>query len=149
MANEQNLKPLNTRSKSDQRRIQKMGLDAARKKRSWQAEQREKLRTLLNMKMTPELLKKFADNGVNLDEGADFSDGINAGMIVAAIAGNDRAFKVLKDYSGTSNKTEAEEKRIEAEAKAAAGDEIQTADDGFLDALKGTAAADWAAGGDA
>jgi hypothetical protein len=125
-----------------------MGGEASAKKRSWQAQQREKTRALLSMKLTPELLRKLADNGVNLPEGADFSDGIDAGMLIAAMTGDARAYKAIKEYGGASSKTDAEDRITEAQAAAVAGDEQTAADDGFIEALKGSAAADWAAGGD-
>lgn len=70
------------------------------------------------------------------------------GQIKAAMMGDSRAARFVAEYAGQSGKTDAdhEEQRIRTSAaKARAGlDEEKEQDDGFLDALKGTAEEDWA-----
>lgn len=144
MANEENLIPLNKRPKSEQRKIQEMGIEASKKKRRWQAEQREKLRAMLGAQLTPELLEKLKEQGANLEKGATMNDGMNAAMMIAAILGDSRAFDAINKYAGASAKTDAEQEIIESQASAASGEDDAAADDGFLQALNASAAEDWA-----
>jgi hypothetical protein len=144
MANEENLIPLNKRPKSEQRKIQKMGVEASKKKRRWQAEQRERLRSLMGMRLTPELISKLREQGAEIPDGATMSDGMDAAMMIAAILGDPRAYDVVNQYAGKAKKTDAEQEIIESQASAASGEDDAAADDGFIQALNASAADDWA-----
>lgn len=74
---------------------------------------------------------------------------VNMAMIREALAGNVKAYEAIARFSGQTERTEAdlEEQRVRtAAAKAKAGpadEEDEEQDDGFLEALKGTASEDW------
>nr|MDD2960424.1 hypothetical protein [Lachnospiraceae bacterium] len=81
---------------------------------------------------------------------------LNMAMIKEGLAGNVKAYEAIARYAGQSDRTEADQKNVEAdirikearaemeEEKARANETEETADDGFLDALAGSAAEDWA-----
>jgi hypothetical protein len=121
-----------------------MGVEASKKKRRWQAEQRERLRALMGMTLTPELISKLREQGANLPDGATMSDGMDAAMMIAAILGDPRAYDVVNQYAGKAKKTDAEQEIVESQASAASGEDDAAADDGFIQALNASAADDWA-----
>ena len=80
MANEQNLKPLNTRTKSEQREIAKKGGKARAKKLKEQKTLKEELLSLLA-------------------EG-DTQKKISLALIQKALKGNVKAFEMIRDTTG-------------------------------------------------
>lgn len=71
------------------------------------------------------------------------------GQIKAAMMGDSRAARFVAEYAGQSGKTDAEQEEqivrtAAAKARAGLADEEEEQDDGFMDALKGTAEEDWA-----
>lgn len=73
---------------------------------------------------------------------------VNAAMIKEALMGNVKAYEAIAKYSGQSEKTDTdqEEQNLRMAAtkvKMGVDDEEEMEDDGFLDALNGTAATDW------
>lgn len=76
---------------------------------------------------------------------------INAAMVREAMQGNVKAYLAIKDILGQTSKSEddlAEQQLRMAAAKAKMGvdDEEDEQEDGFMDALRGTAEEDWAEG---
>ena len=80
---------------------------------------------------------------------------VNAAMIREALNGNVKAYEAIARYSGQSDRTEADQEEQQARTEAT---KVQTAatkarsgqdepeeeqDDGFLEALRGSAAEDW------
>lgn len=143
---EKDLKPFGRgfRSESEEKSLQAKGGINSGKKRRWQAEQRERLRTLMGMTLTPELISKLREQGANIPDGATMSDGMDAAMMIAAILGDPRAYDVVNQYAGKAKKTDAEQEIIESQASAASGEDDAAADDGFIQALNASAAEDWA-----
>ena len=80
---------------------------------------------------------------------------VNAAMIREALNGNVKAYEAIARYSGQSDRTDADQEeqkaRTEAtkaqtaaaKAKSGQDEEEEAPDDGFLEALKGSAAEDW------
>lgn len=73
---------------------------------------------------------------------------INAAMIKEALSGNVKAYEAIARYSGQTEKTDADQEeqnlRMAAvKSKMGSGDAEEPVDDGFLDALKESAAEDW------
>ena len=80
---------------------------------------------------------------------------MNAAMIREALNGNVKAYEAIARYSGQSDRTEADQEeqkaRTEAtkaqtaaaKAKSGQDEEEEVPDDGFLEAIKGSAAEDW------
>lgn len=69
-------------------------------------------------------------------------------MIKEALSGNVKAYEVIARYSGQTEKTEIdqEEQKLHMEvvkAKMGVDSEEEAVDDGFLEALKGSASTDW------
>ncbi len=69
-------------------------------------------------------------------------------MIKEALSGNVRAYEVIAKYSGQSEKTDVDQEEQQlrmaaSKAKMGVDDEEEMEDDGFLDALNGSAGTDW------
>lgn len=123
MANEKNLKPLNTRSKSEQRRIQSMGGKANGAKRREKSTVQSIIKAWAEHPIVPEKFKRQAEQfGIDTDEGRAL---IALGMIQNAMKGNSKYLDRVLAMLGEDNPT------------------VDTADDGFFEAIKGTAESDW------
>jgi len=73
---------------------------------------------------------------------------VTGAMIKEALSGNVKAFEVIAKYSGQSEKTDVDQEEqnlrmAASKAKMGVGDEGEVEDDGFLDALNGSAGTDW------
>lgn len=123
MANEKNLKPLNTRSKSEQRRIQSMGGKANGAQRREKSTVQSIIKAWAENPIVPEKFKKQAEAfGLNTDEGRAL---IALGMLQNAMKGNSKYLdRVLAMLGEDTPMTELP-------------------DDGFTEAIKGTAESDW------
>lgn len=142
MANNENLKRL---SPSEAREFGRKGGKASGEARRRRADFKKTLNLLLtaeiaNDEWTPVL------NAMGLD--STLESAMMMSMIKAALEGDVKAAYFVAQYAGQDNKTdldiEEQEARI-SKAKANLGEgESDTADDGFMDALNGTAAEDWA-----
>ena len=130
MANEENLIPMNERTKSEQREIARKGGIASGKARSANAEMRKRLEQMLKMTLhegKADKIKTLADaKGANLT----ISDALIVKLVTMALGGNIKAMNKLTELLDTSN-TEAQEAP-------------QSVTSGFIDALNGTAAEVWA-----
>ena len=140
------------RSTSELREIQSRGGKASGESRRKKADFRKTLNALLTAKIDNQEWTPFLES-LGLD--STLESAVNAAMIREALSGNVKAYEAIAKYSGQGTGTDAdlEEQRartahIKAQtsllkAKTQVNDETETADDGFLDALKGTAAEDW------
>ena len=130
MANEENLIPMNERSKTEARELGRKGGIASGKVRSANAEMRKRLEQILKMTLhdgKAEKIKTLADaKGANLT----ISDALLVKLVTMALSGNIKALNKLMELIDTSN-TEAQEAP-------------QSVSSGFVDALNGTAAEVWA-----
>ena len=129
MANEENLIPMNERSKSEARELGRKGGIASGKARSANAEMRKRLEQMLKMTLhdgKAEKIKTLDDvKGANLT----ISDALLVKLVTMALSGNIKAMNKLMELLDTSN-TEPQEAP-------------QSATSGFIDALNGTAAEVW------
>ena len=119
----ENLRPLNTRTKEEQREIQKAGGKASGAKRKEKSTVKSIIRAWAENPVVPKHLKKQAEAfGIDTDEGRAI---LALGMIQNAIKGNskylDRVLAMLGEDSPTA----------------------ETPADGFIEAIKATAADDW------
>ena len=87
MANKENLKPLNTRTKEEQRKIARKGGIASGKKRREKKQLKEVLEILLSMP---------SDDGITEDNW----EAVCLSMLNEAKSGNARAFELIRDTIG-------------------------------------------------
>lgn len=145
--NENNLIPLPKRTKEEQREIRSKG-----GKKSVESRRRKKA---LKALMTDLLARDITDTeiynstaGMGYDSGdMTYGAAITAAMVKAAAAGDVKAFNAIVDLIGEGSSGEAIKLRKKQlalqEQKLNNNDECETADDGFLKALDGSAAEDW------
>ena len=130
MANEENLIPMNERTKEEQREIARQGGIASGKVRKQKADLRKRLRELVDMPLRAgdiDEIKTLADaKNANLS----ISDALLAKLVVMALGGNIKAMNTLMGMLG-NDPTEAQEAP-------------QSVTSGFVDALNGTAMEVWA-----
>ena len=130
MANEENLIPMNERSKNEARELGRKGGIASGKARSANAEMRKRLEQILKMTLhegKAGKIKTLADaKGANLT----ISDALLVKLVTMALGGNIKAMNKLMELLDTSN-TEAQEAP-------------QSVSSGFVDALTSTATEVWA-----
>ncbi len=143
MANNENLIRL---SPSEAREYGRRGGKASGKARRKKADFRKTLNALLTTPIdSPEWTPLLEALGLD----STLESAVNMAMIREALAGNVKAYEAIARFSGQTERTEAdlEEQRVRtAAAKAKAGpadEEDEEQDDGFLEALKGTASEDW------
>ena len=141
----ENIIPYRFRSAEEARESGRKGGKASGESRRRKADFRKALNAILTSEVyhpdwTPFLEAQGIDSTVEAV--------VNAAMIAEAMRGNVKAYEAIAKYSGQSDRTEAdqEEQRVRmAAAKAKNGQEEaeEEQDDGFMDALKGSAAEDW------
>lgn len=156
----ENLIPLNQRSKEVQREIQEKGRQANKEKWAEKKSMQDRAKALMDLPADPTLARNMSKIGVPVD---DMADAMLAGLAKSALRGDVRAFEKIMEYAGQSIKAnskaeKAEERKAEAEAERAEMetelyrmrlnaikgiDQEETPDDGFLEALKGSAGEDW------
>ena len=144
--NSENLKGhgFHERTASEQRELARLGGIASGEARRKKADFRRTLNLLLTAEIDNPEWTPFL-KALGLD--STLESAVNAAMIREAMNGNVKAYEAIRDTLGQTTKSEEdlEEQRIRtATAKSKAGmDERNYEDDGFLDALAGTAAEDW------
>lgn len=144
----ENLIPFNKRTVAEQRKIQSEGGKASGAARRKKADFRKALNAILTAPIDNPEWTPFLE-ALGLDSTVEAA--VNASMIREALNGNVKAYEAIARYSGQSDRTEAdqEEQKIRtAAAKAKNGidnAEEEEQDDGFLEALNGSAAEDWGA----
>lgn len=142
MANEENLKRL---TPSEAREYGRMGGKASGEARRRKADFRKTLNTLLTTKIdSPEWTPTLEALGLE----STLEAAVNMAMIKEALTGNVKAYDAIARYSGQSDQTELdhEEQQVKVsvmKAKAQGTEAEESVDDGFMDALNGTAAKDW------
>ena len=127
---EENLIPMNERTKEEQRKIARQGGIASGKARKQKADMRKRLQEIVGMALRDgkiDRIKTLADaKNANLS----ISDALLVKMVLMALNGNIKAMNTLMGMLETDN-TEAQEAP-------------QSVTSGFVDALNGTAAEVWA-----
>ena len=142
MANNENLRRL---SPSEAREYGRKGGQASGEARRRKADFRKTLNLLLTAKIdSPEWTPILESMGLD----STLEAAVNAAMIKEALSGNVKAYIAIRDTLGQTTKSEEdlEEQRVRtaaAKVKSGQDDAEEMQDDGFLDALKGTAASDW------
>lgn len=141
----ENLIPFNKRTEVEQRKIQSAGGKASGEARRKKADFRKTLNALLtaeidNSEWSPWLKSLGLDNTLE--------SAVNAAMIKEALCGNVKAYEAIAKYSGQSEKTDTDQEEqnlrmAASKAKMGVDDEEEAKDDGFLDALNGSAGTDW------
>ena len=144
--NNENLKGhgFHERTASEQRELARLGGIASGEARRKKADFRRTLNLLLTAEIDNPEWTPFL-KALGLD--STLESVVNAAMIREAMNGNVKAYEAIRDTLGQTTKSEEdlEEQRIRtATAKTKAGMDVSGfEDDGFLDALAGTAAEDW------
>ncbi|SHK34103.1 hypothetical protein [Hespellia stercorisuis] len=155
MAGYENIKDygFDKRTAEERRELAIAGGKASGEARRRKADFRKTLNLLLTEKIdSPEWTPVLEALGVD----STLEAALNMAMIKEGLAGNVKAYEAIARYSGQSDRTESDQKNVEAdtrikearagmeEEKARANENEETADDGFIDALSGSAAEDWA-----
>ncbi|MDF2885818.1 MAG: terminase [Lacrimispora sp.] len=145
MANNENLVPFSKRTVNEQRKIASAGGKASGEARRRKANFRKDLNDLLttevnNPEWSPVLEALGLDNTLGMV--------VHAAMIKEALNGNVKAYEAIAKYSGQSEKTDVDQEEqnlrmAASKAKMGVDDEGEVEDDGFLDALNGSADTDW------
>lgn len=118
-----NMKPLNTRTKEEQKRIASMGGKASGEARRKKASVQSIIKAWAEHPIVPAKLKAQAEAfGIDTDEGRSL---LALGMLQNAMKGNSKYLEKVLQMLGEDNPT------------------AETPADGFLEAIKGTAAEDW------
>ena len=142
----ENLIPFDKRTEEEQRKIRSDGGKASGAARRRKADFRKTLNLLLTAEIdSPEWKPILESLGVE----CTLESAMLMGQIKAAMMGDSRAARFVAEYAGQSGKTDAEQEEqmvrtAAAKARAGLADEEEEQDDGFLDALKGSAEEDWA-----
>lgn len=152
MANDENLIPLNKRTKREQREIQSKAGKASGKSRKKKKVVMDLIKDFLKSHATLERAKKLiAESGIDDDTNAA---ALVASIFMEALAGNVSATKMILEIVGETAKEKRadkqdkrDKKRLEMEveefkAKQYNADEDME-DDGFLEALGSSSKEDW------
>jgi len=145
MANNENLVPFSKRSVSEARECGRKGGKASGEARRKKADFRRTLNALLTAEIdSPEWSPVLEALGLD----STLESAVNAAMIKEALSGNVKAYEAIAQYSGQSEKTDTDQEEQQlrmaaSKAKMGVDEEEEVEDDGFLDALNGTAATDW------
>ncbi len=144
MANNENLKPV--RTKSEARERGRNGGKASGESRRRKAAFRKTLNLLLTAKIdSPEWTPLLEALGLE----STLESAMLMAQIKEAMKGNTKAAYFVAQYAGQSSQTEADEEEqrirtVAAKARTGMGDGDDERDDGFLDALQGAVKDDWA-----
>ena len=142
MANNENLKPV--RTKSEARERGRAGGKASGEARRRKADFRRTLNALLTTEIDSTEWTPIP-KAMGLD--STLESAVNMAMIKEALAGNVKAYVAIKDVLGQTSKsdTDLEEQQLRmAATKSKLGTDVEEEpEDGFLDALNESAADDW------
>lgn len=145
----ENLIPFSKRSKDEAREYGSKGGKASGESRRRKAAMRDTMNRLLTMQAEVEGLSDIlrADGGEST-----YEELITMAMIEKALRGNVNAFNAIKATVGQTDKSavdlEEQNLRMAAQkAKMGVDEEDDQEDDGFMEALKGSAEEDWKDGG--
>ena len=145
----ENLIPFSKRSKDEAREYGSKGGKASGESRRRKAAMRDTMNRLLTMQAEVESLSDIlrADGGEST-----YEELITMAMIEKALRGDVNAFNAIKATVGQTDKSavdlEEQNLRMAAQkAKMGVDEEDDQEDDGFMEALKGSAEEDWKDGG--
>lgn len=113
MANEQNLIPLNERSKEDAKKIQQMGGLARGAARRRKRSMKDAAEYYLSLQVTDQkVINKMRKDGVEPDD-IDNQMAIVVGLARAAMKGDSRSAKLLVEILGENPKEESNTNQVE------------------------------------
>lgn len=114
MANDENLIPMNRRTKSEQRKIATAGGKASGAARRKKRDMRKAAEMLLNMPVSnKQSTMKATLTALGIDEeDMDYGMGVMAAMLVQAANGNVNAAKFLRDTAGQNPTQQLQEKEF-------------------------------------
>lgn len=141
----ENLIPFNKRTEVEQRKIASAGGKASGEARRKKADFRKTLNAWLTAEIdSPEWSPVLEAMGLD----STLESAVTGAMIKEALSGNVKAFEAIAKYSGQSEKTDTDQEEqnlrmAASKAKMGVDDEEEVEDDGFLDALNGSADTDW------
>lgn len=163
MANgQENLIPINERTTDEQREIRQKGGIASGEARRKKRDLRERARLINEQMADPRVAAAMSRTGIDIEDNADV---VLAGILKGVIKGDIKSIDRWMELTGENAREnerheirmlEGRKKELEAE-RAAMENELyrlrldaikgigqdELPDDGFLEALKGTAAEDW------
>ena len=135
MANEQNLVPINERTKSEQREIASAGGKASGKARRRKKSMKQKMQLLLSLPAADNDQAELSAMGVD-PEDMDNEMVLVKALFLAAAEGDTKAFDRIQDVLGRSvAREELALKKQEAKRKAASGTDTENRIGSYLDAL--------------
>lgn len=141
----ENLIPNSKRTPDELRRMTSNGGKKSGEVRRRKADFRKTLNALLTAEIdSPEWSPMLEALGLD----STLESAVNAAMIKEALMGNVKAYEAIAKYSGQSEKTDVDQEEqnlrmAASKAKMGVNDEEEAEDDGFLDALSGSADKDW------
>ena len=130
MANEENLIPMNERTKDEQREIARQGGIASGKVRKQQADLKKRLKEIASMALRAGDIEEITTLADAKSANLSVSDALLVKLVAMALGGNIKAMNTLMGMLG-NDPTEAQEAS-------------QSVSNGFVQALNGTAAEVWA-----
>ena len=130
MANEENLIPMNERTKEEQREIARQGGIASGKVRKQQADLKKRLKEIANMALRAGDIDEITTLADAKSANLSISDALLVKLVAMALGGNIKAMNTLMGMLG-NDPTEAQETP-------------QSVANSFVQALNGTAAEVWA-----
>ena len=165
MANgHENLKDLKDRTTEEQREIASKGGKASGQARRRKKMLKEGIAAMMQEQAPEGAVKSFRKAGFDVSTNYE---AMVAACMIGAMNGNVRMLELVSDLMGErerdvirremleldrerfeveKKRTEAETKRVELMNKEMSNDDEEETDDGFIEALKGTASADWSEG---
>lgn len=165
MANgHENLKNQSQRTKDEQRAIASKGGKASGQARRRKKMLKEGIAAMMQEQAPEGAVKSFRKAGFDVSTNYE---AMVAACMIGAMNGNVRMLELVSDLMGErerdvirremleldrerfeveKKRTEAETKRVELMNKEMSNDDEEETDDGFIEALKGTASADWSEG---
>ena len=130
MANEENLIPMNERTKAEQREIARQGGIASGKVRKQQADLKKRLKEIASMALRDGEIEEITTLADAKSANLSVSDALLVKLVAMALGGNIKAMNTLMGMLG-NDPTEAQEAP-------------QSVSSGFVSALNGTAMEVWA-----
>lgn len=132
------------RTAEEQRKLAVMGGKASGEARRRKADFRKALNLLLTCQIDDEMWRPTLE-AMGLE--CTIETAVNAAMIKAALSGDVKAYIAIRDTIGQTTKSdddlEEQKLKIKQTKRKMGDDDDQREDDGLMDALKDTAAADW------
>ena len=141
----ENLIPNSKRTPDELRRMTSNGGKKSGEVRRRKADFRKTLNALLTAEIdSPEWSPILEALGLD----STLESAVNAAMIKEALMGNVKAYEAIAKYSGQSEKTDVDQEEqnlrmAASKAKMGVDNGEEEDDDGFLDALNGSAGTDW------